>query len=181
MIYLLNDEYFVRPLQEADLAGAYVSWFEDQDVCRYNSHGKFFKTAMYFRAYFEELNNEDRVVWAICHKADGHIGNISLQNISFINRNAEFAIILGDKRHWGKGVARMAGRKLIEHGFDKLNLERIYCGAAASNEAMKNLALALGMIQEGCRRAHLYLDGGWDDLVEYGLLRRDVKPVEAAS
>lgn len=173
MIYKLNDEYFVRSLQESDLAGPYMSWFEDQDVCRYNAHGKFFKTAAYFRSFYESLDSEDRIVWAICHNTDGHIGNISLQGISSINRNAEFAILLGDKRHWGKGVAKMAGRKLVQHGFDKLNLERIYCGTAASNEAMKKLALTLGMVQEGCRRSHLYLDGGWVDVIEYGLLRRD--------
>ena len=171
MIYQLNGEYFVRPMQELDLAGPYISWFEDQDACRYNAHGKFFKTAAYFRSFYESLDSEDQMVWAICHNTDGHIGNISLQGISSINRNAEFAILLGDKRHWGKGVAKMAGRKLIQHGFDKLNLERIYCGTAANNEAMKRLALTLGMVQEGCRRSHLYLDGCWVDVVEYGLLK----------
>lgn len=180
MIYQLNDDYFVRRLNETDLAGPYVSWFENQDVCRFNSHGKFFKTAAYFRSFYEGLDTEDRVVWAICHKSDGHIGNISLQSISLINRNAEFAILLGDSRHWGKGVARLAGAKLIEHAFAKLNLERIYCGTAASNSAMRSLALALGMVQEGCRRSHLYLDGAWVDLVEYGLLRGDVRDVNAA-
>ncbi len=173
MIYQLGSDYFVRTLNESDLAGPYISWFEDQDVCCYNSHGKFFKTATYFRAFYEGLNKEDSVVWAICHKDDGHIGNVSLQSVSFINRNAEFAILIGDRRHWGKGVARLAGERLIEHGFSKLNLERIYCGTAASNDAMRRLALALGMAQEGCRRSHLYLDGVWIDLVEYGVLRSD--------
>ena len=172
MICFICDDYFLRALQESDLEGPYPSWFEDQEVCRYNSHGKFFKTAAYFREFFNGLNSEKQLVWAICHKTDGHIGNISLQEISFINRNAEFAILLGDKRHWGKGVALAAGKKLIQHGFQKLNLERIYCGTANTNEAMNKLALALGMVEEGRRKAHLYLDGEWVDLIEYGLLKR---------
>lgn len=180
MIYELNGEYFVRPLLESDLDGHYPSWFEDQEVCRFNSHGKFFKTQDYFKKYLQSLNDEDKVVWAICHTADGHIGNISLQNISSINRHAEFAILLGDRRHWGKGVARLAGAKLIEHGFDKLNLERIHCGTAAGNVAMRKLALALGMVEEGCRRKHLYLDGGWADVIEYGLLRSDARSARAS-
>lgn len=181
MIYQLNSEYFVRPLNKTDLSGPYISWFEDQDVCRYNSHGKFFKTEAYFQSFIEGLDNEDHVVWAICHTIDGHIGNISLQSISLINRNAEFAILLGDKRHWGKGVARLAGEKLIEHAFFKLNLERIYCGTAANNKGMRSLALALGMVQEGCRRSHLFLDGAWVDVVEYGLLRHDRWDLNAGS
>ena len=173
MIYQLSDEYFVRPLQESDLEGAYMSWFEDQEVCSYNSHGKFFKTRAHFRAYLDGLNSEDQVVWAICHKTDGHIGNISLQGISFINRNADFAVLIGDKRHWGRGVAYEAGKKLIHHGFFKLNLERIYCATAATNTSMRNLAKKLGMIEEGCRRSHLYLDGKWVDMIEYGILRHE--------
>ena len=171
MIYELSKDYFVRPLVEDDLDGAYPGWFEDQDVCQYNSHGKHFKTKTYFREYFNELNLEDRVVWAICHTEDGHIGNVSLQNISWIHRTAEFAILLGDKRHWGKTVGMMAGRKLLEHGFNKLNLERIYCGTATTNEGMKKLASAIGMSLEGTRRQHFFLEGSRVDMLEYGILR----------
>ena len=173
MIYVLSDNYSVRPFDETDLDGAYPSWFEDQDVCRYNSHGKFFKTKAYFKNYLNELNWEDRVVWAICHIKDGHIGNISLQQISMINRTAEFAILLGDKRHWGKRVGMLAGRKLLEHGFNKLNLERIYCGTAATNEGMKRLASSLEMVLEGNRRQHLFFEGGRVDMLEYGILRSE--------
>ena len=173
MIYQLSKDYFVRPLTEADLDGAYPSWFEDQEVCRYNSHGKFFKSRSYFKGYVDALNSEDRVVWAICHVDDGHIGNISLQGISLINRTAEFAILLGDKRHWGKRIGLLAGKKLLEHGFNKLNLERIYCGTAATNEGMKRLAAAIGMVHEGTRRQHFFLDSCRVDLLEYGILRAE--------
>lgn len=173
MIHALSDQYYVRSLRESDLQGAYPSWFEDQEVCRFNSHGKFFRNTDYFRHYIATVNNDDRVVWAICHQLDGHIGNISLQTISIINRNAEFAIIIGDRRHIGKGVSKLAGFKIVQHGFYKLNLERIYCGMADTNKAMKALAIALGMAEEGRRRKHFFLDGEWIDLVEYGLLRED--------
>jgi len=174
MIYQLSKDYFVRPLVEEDLDGPYRHWFEDQDVCRYNSHGKFFKTKAFFREFLSELDREDRVVWAICHVDDGHIGNISLQDISFINRTAEFAIIIGDKRHWRRGVGLLAGRALLRHGFDKLNLFRIHCGTAATNEGMKKLAGAMGMTLEGTRRSQLFLDGGRVDVLEYGILRDEV-------
>jgi [ribosomal protein S5]-alanine N-acetyltransferase len=171
MIYQLNAQYFVRPLDEMDLNGPYPSWFEDQEVCRFNSHGKFFKTKASFREYVGALDREDRVVWAVCHVDDGHIGNISLQGMSFINRTAEFAILMGDKRRWRRGVALLAGRALLQHGFDKLNLERIYCGTAATNEGMKKLAAGLGMTLEGTRRKHLFLEGIRVDVLEYGILR----------
>jgi len=171
----IGDNYFVRSFQESDLGGAYPTWFEDQEVCKYNSHGKFFKTREYYYEFYKSLNHEDHLVWAICNDEHGHIGNISLQNISQINRNAEFAIILGNKRHWGRGVGKLAGEMLISHGFNNLNLERIYCGTAETNEGMCKLAVALGMREEGRRRSHLYLSGKWVDMIEYGILKLDAQ------
>jgi RimJ/RimL family protein N-acetyltransferase len=173
MIYQLSPDYFVRSLAIEDLDGPYPGWFEDQVVCRYNSHGKFFKTRASFERFIQSLDREDRVVWAVCHVTDGHIGNISLQQISFIDRTAEFAIILGDKRHWGRGVGLLAGQALLRHGFDKLNLERIYCGTAATNIGMQKLAVQMGMTLEGTRRNHLFLDGERVDVLEYGILRSE--------
>lgn len=175
MIYQLADGYSVRGLRESDLEGPYLSWFEDQEVCKYNSHGKFIKNADWFRAFYADLNREDQVVWAICHEDDGHIGNVSLQSISFVNRNAEYAILIGNPKHWRKSVGLNASLALLRHGFDKLNLERVYCGTAGTNLGMQRLAVQMGMLEEGRRRKHLFLNGQWEDMVEYGVLRDEFK------
>lgn len=173
MIHQLDKDYYVRLLRESDVDGPYPTWFEDQEVCRYNRHGKFFKTAARIRKYAAKANSERQVTWAVCHSEDGHIGNVSLQDISQVDRTAEFAILMGDKRHWGKGVASLAAKALLYHAFNKLNLERVYCGTADTNWAMKGLAGALGMIQEGTRRSQLYLEGRRVDLVEFGILKEE--------
>ena len=175
MIYRLSDAYYTRPLREDDLNGPYPIWFEDQEVCRYNSHGKYARNIEYFRAYYKSLNCNDKLVWAICHDQDGHIGNVSLQEISSINQNAEFAILIGERQHWQRGVGKMAGHSMINHGFTKLNLVRIFCGTAANNLGMQRLAHCLGFREEGRRKSHLYLDGQWVDSIEYGLLRGDIE------
>jgi ribosomal-protein-alanine N-acetyltransferase len=173
MIARLADAYFVRPLASEDIDGPYPGWFEDPEVCRFNSHGKFFRTKEHFREYVASIDGDDRVVWAICHDGDGHIGNITLQEIAVVDRTAEFAILLGNKKHWGKGVGTMAGRALLAHGFLRLNLERIYCGTAATNDGMRKLAAALGMTHEGTRRSHVFLDGERVDVLDFGILRSE--------
>ncbi len=173
MIYQLADGYHVRSLRESDLAGPYPSWFEDQEVCKYNSHGKLFRNAQWFRDFYDGLNREDQVVWAICHDEDGHIGNVSLQSITAINRNAEYAILIGERKHWRRSAGLNASMALLRHGFKKLNLERIYCDTACGNLGMQRLALRMGMVEEGRRRKHLFLEGEWQDLVEYGVLRNE--------
>ena len=173
MIHRLPGKYFVRPLRLSDIDGAYMSWFEDQEVTRWNSHGKFFKNVDYFRNYLAGLNSEDQITWAICHETDGHIGNISLQMISFIDRSADFGVLIGNRNHWGTGTAYEAAKKLIQHGFNKLNLHRIWCCTPAPNAAMCKLAKKLGMAEEGCRREHLFLDGAYVDMIEFGMLRSE--------
>ena len=180
MICQFADGYYVRAFRESDLSGPYPRWFENQDVCKYNSHGKFFRNDQWFRDFYEGLNREDQVLWAVCHEKDGHIGNVSLRNISVINRNAEYAILIGNQRHWRKSVGFSASMALLLHGFEKLNLERIYCGTASGNVAMQRLALRLGMIEEGRRRKHLFLEGSWHDMLEYGVLRDEFMKTQGA-
>ena len=181
MIYPLTPDYFLRALTVADLNGPYMQWFDDQEVCRYNSHGKLFKPRAYFENYLNQLDQQDRVVLAVCHAVDGHIGNVSLQDISLINRTAEFAIVLGDKRHWHQQVGSLAGAALLSHGFNKLNLDRIYCVTAGTNIGMQKLAKTLGMVMEGTRRQHLFLDGVRVDMLEYGVLRSEFEAVQNAN
>ena len=173
MIYSLNQNYYVRPLQKTDLEGQYLSWFEDQEVCEFNSHGKFPYDKSSYEKYIDQLNNQKNITWAICSKENIHIGNISLQNIHVINRNAELAILLGDKLHWGNRVGYLAASRLLDHGFKKLNLFRVYCGCASNNVAMIHLAKKLGMTQEGVRRNQLFLENNWQDVIEFGLLKSE--------
>ncbi len=173
MIYQLSEQYFVRSLAVSDLDGPYISWFEDQEVCKYNSHGKMLNSYEYYNSYIRSANGLSSLVWAICHNSEGHVGNVSLQNISLINRSAEFSIIIGEKKHHGKGVGYSAGIKMLMHAFKKLNLHRVYCGTAETNYGMCKLALSLGMREEGRRREQLWLDGDWVDVIEYGVLRNE--------
>ena len=67
----------------------------------------------------------------------------------------------------------MSAKKILEHGFHKINLIRIYCSTSSKNKAMINLALKLGFKKEGIRRNHLYLNNDFDDMIEFGLLKSE--------
>ncbi len=115
----------------------------------------------------------------ICEKAHNkfpeykHIGNISIQEIDYINRSAEIAFIIGDKDCWGKGIATTAGFFMLHHGFDVLNMNRIYLGTAALNEGMRKVAEKLKMRFEGVSRAGLYIDGQYQHIVHYSILKNE--------
>jgi RimJ/RimL family protein N-acetyltransferase len=62
---------------------------------------------------------------------------------------------------------------IVDYGFDRLNLHRIYCGTLEGNEGMKKLAVKLNMQKEGVRREAIYKQGQYLDIIEYGVLRED--------
>lgn len=165
----------LRPLSMRDVKQDYVNWLNDADVCKYNSHHVFPYTLELAKKYVTDIQtSKSDVVLAIITKDRGkHIGNIALQKIDPVNRSAEYAIVLGDKDYWGKGVAKEASQLILKHGFESLNLHRIHCGTSVKNIPMQNLATALGFEKEGVRKDALYKDGEFVDVIEYGFLRDD--------
>lgn len=171
--FLLGERIYLRGLNEEDLKGNYIQWLNDTEICKYNSHHIF----PYYKENAEDyikntINDKYRLVLGIVLKEnDFHIGNISLQSINYINRSAEFAILLGEKDFWGKGYSREASFLILQHGFMELNLNRIYCGTSAENIPLQKLALSLGMSEEGRRRQAMFKNGKYVDVIEYGILR----------
>ncbi|PCH54298.1 MAG: GNAT family N-acetyltransferase [Flavobacteriaceae bacterium] len=168
-----TDRLYFRGLCKSDIDGPYLHWFNDQEVCRFNSHGAFPTTRHRLESYIEMLQSSDsHIVWAVFLKeSNSHIGNVSLQSIDRYNRCAEFAIIMGDRSCWGQGYAEEAARLLCSHGFNKVGLHRIHCGTSENNTGMIALAAKLGMRQEGVRKQALFENGVFVDAVEFGLMK----------
>jgi len=92
MMQLVSKNIYLRPIQESDAEGNYPNWLNDNEVCRYNSHGDSLYTKEMALAYIKSVQNNPACrVFAICeNQSDKHIGNIALQAISLKNKNAEF-------------------------------------------------------------------------------------------
>ena len=173
--FLDGERVYLRSLIESDAEGPYLTWFNDEKVCRGNSHHVYPYTAEAAASYVSHAaQTRDSVILAVVlHENDQHIGNIALQDIHHVYRSAEFSIVIGEESAWGKGYGKEAARLLCDHGFEALNLHRIGCGTFDDNEAMKRLALYLGMKEEGRRRQAAFKQGRYVDVVEYGVLKSD--------
>jgi RimJ/RimL family protein N-acetyltransferase len=170
--FLAGTGLYLRGLEETDAAGSYPTWFNDTEVCRGNSHHVFPYSREQALDYIRSTrgNHSALVLAIVLPDRDRHIGNITLQSIHPINRSAEFAILIGDKAAWGKGHAAEAAKLLCRHGFETLNLHRIYCGTLADNQGMIRLAQTLGMKEEGRRREAIFKNGRYTDIIEFGML-----------
>ena len=178
-----TDRLILAPFDREIANGSdYESWMYDPDVTRYNRWGLFPHSKAKEEAFLDmcESGEEDLVLAIMMKNFDNkypaaykHIGNLSLQRINHIYRSAEYAITIGDKNYWVQGIGYEASKLLFHHGFNRLNLHRIYTGTAAINIGMRKLAGKLGMCQEGKFQHGMFLDGKYVDIVTYRIIENE--------
>ncbi|MBI2309910.1 GNAT family N-acetyltransferase [Candidatus Collierbacteria bacterium] len=180
-VFLPGQRISLRPLAINDVSLRYHRWLNDPEVNQYNAHAIFPYSIEELKEYVKQASSDrSKIVLAIVDNKSGkHIGNLSLQNIDWVARSAEFAIIIGDRNFWEKGVGLEAGKLIVDYAFTRLNLNRIYCGTSSQNMGMQKLAGKLGMKPEGCRRQAMFKDGKFVDIIEYGILNIEYEKQKA--
>jgi [ribosomal protein S5]-alanine N-acetyltransferase len=120
---------------------------------------------------------KDEAFFVIADTKDRAIGHVALYKINHRIRSAEFAILIGDRSTWGKGLGRACTRFAVEYGFDQLNLRRIQLEVLATNERAIRLYRSVGFVEEGRLRQAQWQQGEYVDVLLMGLLieeyRRD--------
>jgi RimJ/RimL family protein N-acetyltransferase len=111
------------------------------------------------------------VLFVIASGDDRCLGHVGLYRIDHRVRSAEFAILIGDKGSWGKGLGRRCTTFMVEYGFDQLNLNRIYLEVLATNSRAVELYKKIGFVEEGRLRCGQFKEGRYVDVLVMGLLR----------
>lgn len=102
-----------------------------------------------------------------------HIGNVGLQQIEWTNRVAEFGIFIGDKTFWNHGYGSEATRLTLKHGFETLNLNRIYLHVYETNPRAIRAYEKCGFVYEGKLRQSIYRNGRYIDTLVMSMLRSE--------
>ena len=119
-------------------------------------------------------NRDDEVLWAIAEKkSDRCIGHVGLYKIDPRIRKAEFAILIGDPKWWGKGVGRSVTIAMVEWGFTQLNLHKISLSVLATNKRATKLYQDLGFRHEGRLRHEQFRDRKYVDVLLMSVLDRE--------
>lgn len=170
---LYGDKIFLRRLQSIDLERT-LEWINDPEIMVIMGvRGP--RTKEMQQQWFDKVCSvPSEIVFAICVLKSGeHIGNVSLDLIDPINRNARFAIFIGDKNMRRKGYGFEASKLAVEYGFFYLNMHKIYVKASQDYVAAIKIYKELGFNKEGLFREHEYREGKYIDKVCLGLLRKD--------
>ncbi len=173
MNYLLGDFLLRRP-ESADLEALYAQKNDPEIAALLGGFTLGYAMADLRDWLDDHRKRSDEVIWAIVRRTDEHcVGHVGLYQIDYRIRDAEFAIMLGEKSVWGQGLGRTCTRFALDFGFRELNLNRIHLSVLATNERAIHLYHTLGFRDEGQLRAAQFKGGLYIDVVLMGLLQSE--------
>lgn len=170
----------LRNLNCKDVNGM-LEWMHDPEVnqyFRFDPSGMNEKKVLEFIEEANQLACENKALHlAIANDEDEYLGTISLKDINFTTRSAEYAISLRRKAQ-GQGVATKATKEILRKAFEELKLNRVYLNVLSRNYAAIHLYEKCGFVYEGEFREHLDIRGCIESLKWYGILLSDYNKVK---
>ena len=175
--FLVGDRIYLRPLDaEADLDRC-LHWINDPELQARIGRRHPMSRAQEQEWLADQYKREDHMNLAIVLKdGDRHIGNCGFNRIDFINRNAEFGILIAERDAWGKGYGPEAARLILKYGFEQFGLHRIWLWVFAFNQHAICAYEKAGFVQEGTRRGAYYRNGQFHDVLLMSVLQQEWDP-----
>ena len=168
---LRSERLILRPFKPDDLDNVYQG-LSNPDIIKY--YGISFdskesaKEQMDWFANHQE--NETGIWWAICLKDSGKfIGAGGLNDIKKKHRKAEFGFWLLPQ-YWGNGFMGDAIPKILDYGFEELNLHRIEGLVESQNDNCKKALAKLNFTHEGTMRNAEFKNDRFIDIDIYSRL-----------
>ena len=113
------------------------------------------------------------MVFRIEHGKD-LVGEIRFKSLRWFNRKAELSIII-KKEFQKQGFGKSALKLIVDYAFNKMNLHRLEAEVIETNFPSIKLVEQLGFKLEGKLREAKYTEGGYVDILRYGILRTEHK------
>jgi len=177
MIYFLSGKnIYLRAFSNIDIQ-IWYNWFNDPEVTRFMNKGIFPNYIDAQEAYLKSMtDNVKNLQLAICQKKNNTlVGLVGIHMIDWVHRHGDVSILIGEKDFWGKGIASEAINLIVDHAFNKMNLNKLTAGMVRQNIGTQKSFENNGFVLEGTRREQFHLNGKYQDVLMYGLLRREWK------
>ena len=174
-IFLRGKYLVLKVLTEDDVINSnWYGWFNDEDTTA-NMLKHYFPNSLEDQlAFFNSLKSEkNKIQLGMIPIGEDKIkGIVSLQNIDYINSNADVSMLIGEPEYRKLLFAQEGMQLMIDHAFFALNLHKIYGGYFDSLEDWGLfLKKRFGFRNEGVWKEHVFKNGKYLDIHRIGLLR----------
>lgn len=160
----------IRKLEKKD-AERMLEWMHDEEIsCNFSVDFKNYSLEQVI-SFIENSFDEKNQHFAITDEKDVYQGTISLKNISYLDCNAEYAIVLRSDA-LGKGYSQKATREILEYAFNSLKLNKVYLNVLEINIRARRFYEKVGFKSEGVFLRHSYIQNEFHNLCWYAIFRK---------
>ena len=178
MTYLVGKDIKLVKFTEKFVVQKYIQWLNDHDVNRYMCGGRI----PISKEEVGERNDKNNVIFAIMSslsydkdgdqlvEGDFHsefIGTIGVNGIDWINRKGEIGYMIGEKTHWGAGLATEAVNLISDYALNRLNLHKIEAGVVKGNTGSVKVLEKNGFKEYATVPQDYWLEGEYHDVLRF--------------
>lgn len=157
----------LREILPSDAEDIY-SIFSNEDVTKYyglNTFKKIEQAEKLIEAFTTNFQSEKGMRWGIEKKGiSGLIGTIGFNSWSKAHRRAEIGYEIYPD-FWRNGYASEAVAKIVDHGFQEMELTRIGAIVFVENDGSSQLLMKQGFEKEGILRKYMYQNNEAFDVI----------------
>jgi UDP-4-amino-4,6-dideoxy-N-acetyl-beta-L-altrosamine N-acetyltransferase len=169
----------LRRIEREDIP-TFVRWFSDPQVREFLKLNRPISKAEEEKWFERQLDRQDSELFAIETMDGTHIGNIGLDSIDWVHRQAELGIVIGEQEYWSQGYGSDAIRTLLRFAFQEMNLHRVSLRVYQDNARGIRAYEKCGFRHEGCLREAIYRQGRYYDTLIMGILSHEFEPPQEA-
>ena len=149
-----------------------ASWFDDLEVTRFVKLRNPPSADMEKEFLDRMARDSNAIFWAVEHE-DNLVGVTSIVKIDWKLGHGTTGTVIGEKKAWGKGLARELMQMRATYAFTQLPLRSLRSGYLEGNEASRRAQRAAGYREVGRWTGERFVDGKWVDHVMTELRRED--------
>ncbi len=178
VVFLRGKKVHLSTIVKGDIP-LFLKWFNDEKVNRYLK--LFFPLTEAGEAEWVENmhkhQNENIILGIVEAKSGRLIGTMGLHRISWKDRRAVSAAVIGEKKFWGKGYGSEAKMLFLNYAFNTLNLRKVCSAVLGFNKRSQAYNKKCGYRVEGVLRRHIYKEGKYADEVLMAVFKEDWLPL----
>lgn len=175
---LKGDKVYLTAVEKGDLEQL-RDWRNNPDFRKHFREYRELNMTMQDKWFEQKVAGDPTtMMFSIRRNSDGQLlGCCGFVYINWVHRNADLSLYIGWNNAYidGEGYAEESCRLLFDHGFNELNLNKIWTEIYEFDAKKKALYDKLGFNQDGLLRQNYFYDGRWWDSRILSLLAEEYR------
>ena len=174
---LETDRLILRKLLYSDRE-AIFEYAQNENVAKHviwYPHREMVDTIAFLNLVYDSYNKNKAAPWGIQFKGDDKIiGTAGFVSWNYEKKSAEIGFALAENQ-WSKGIITEAVKKIIEFGFEKMELGTITSRCKPENIGSAKVLEKCGFEYEGTIENQMYIKGKFENMRMYSMNGSDVE------